>query len=78
MSLWRAGIGVAAIDPGEPPVSPDVLLARADAAMHTATRAGRSASAGFDLRRCAVTLEPGPVPRHATFALSYRWDGPIS
>ena len=44
----RASIGVAAVTADEGPVSPDALLARADAAMYAAKHAGKAGIARFD------------------------------
>jgi diguanylate cyclase (GGDEF)-like protein len=45
----RASVGVAAVTTDEPPVGADALLARSDAAMYVAKRAGKGGIGCFDL-----------------------------
>jgi predicted signal transduction protein with EAL and GGDEF domain len=44
----RASVGVAAVTADDPPVTADTLLARSDAAMYAAKRAGKATMARFE------------------------------
>ncbi len=61
----RASVGVAAVSAQEPSVSADVLLARSDAAMYAAKRAGKEGIGCFDGEARAAVLIGRAEPVHA-------------
>jgi diguanylate cyclase len=60
----RASVGVAAADADEPRVAADTLLARSDAAMYAAKRAGKATIARFDAPTGDVVPVGQRVPAH--------------
>ena len=61
----RASVGVAAVTADEPAVTADTLLARSDAAMYAAKRAGKATIASFDTATGAVVQAGQLVPAHS-------------
>jgi diguanylate cyclase (GGDEF)-like protein len=58
----RASVGVASVSADEPPIGADALLARADAAMYVAKRAGKGTVGCFDEVAGAAVLIGPPEP----------------